>query len=190
MEIKLDKKSLKALSNDTRAEIFKLLGKRRHTQSEIAEKLGLSVPTIKEHLQELAKAGLIERHEEGRKWKYYALTKKGKGVLNPEETKILLLLATTIITMTAGILTYLKSIPKRIIQTTTTNFLQNKIITTGSSELETQKTLVIVIKPSEAYITLSFIFLFITIILIILLAIHIKENKKRKKMLGKNLTKK
>ena len=85
--ITLDKESFKALAVDTRIDILKTLGSRRHTQSEVASELELSVPTIKEHLDALVKAGLVERHDEGRKWVYYSLTKKGRAILNPEEKK-------------------------------------------------------------------------------------------------------
>lgn len=93
MELKLDKQTFKALSNETRVEVLKALEIRRHTQSELAESLDVSVPTIKEHLDALVKAGLIERFEEGRKWKYYGLTSKGKGILQPEELKIWIVLS-------------------------------------------------------------------------------------------------
>ena len=92
MDVQLDRVAMKALSSETRVEVLKLLGKRNHMQSELASELSLAVPTVKEHLSSLELAGLIERRDEGRKWKYYALTKKGKGVLYPEQTRIWLLL--------------------------------------------------------------------------------------------------
>jgi DNA-binding transcriptional ArsR family regulator len=92
MELKLDSKTFKALANEKRVDMLKLLGERRHTQSEIASELGLAVPTVKEHLSALVTAGLVEQHDEGRKWKYYSLTKSGKAVLAPEETKIWIML--------------------------------------------------------------------------------------------------
>jgi DNA-binding transcriptional ArsR family regulator len=92
MELKLDSKTFKALANEKRVDMLKLLGERRHTQSEIASELGLAVPTVKEHLSALVTAGLIEQHDEGRKWKYYSLTRSGKAVLAPEETKIWIML--------------------------------------------------------------------------------------------------
>lgn len=92
MELKLDSKTFKALANERRVDILKLLGERRHTQSEIAGELSLAVPTVKEHLSALVSAGLVEQHDEGRKWKYYSLTKSGKAVLAPEETKIWIML--------------------------------------------------------------------------------------------------
>ncbi|MEM3154523.1 MAG: metalloregulator ArsR/SmtB family transcription factor [Candidatus Woesearchaeota archaeon] len=103
MDIRLDKETFKALASATRVDVLKLLNHRRHMQSEIAASLNLSVPTVKEHLAALEKAGLVERHDEGRKWKYYSLTKKGKGVLNPEEMKIWIVLATLVFSVVGGI---------------------------------------------------------------------------------------
>ncbi len=103
MDIRLDKETFKALASGTRVGVLKLLNHRRHMQSEIAASLGLSVPTVKEHLQALEKAGLVERHDEGRKWKYYSLTSKGKGVLNPEEMKIWIVLVSLVFSVVGGI---------------------------------------------------------------------------------------
>jgi len=92
MDIRLDKETFKALASQTRVDVLKLLGQRRYMQSEIASVLNFSVPTVKEHLSALEKAGLVERHDEGRKWKYYSLTRKGHGVLHPDELKIWIVL--------------------------------------------------------------------------------------------------
>ncbi len=91
-EIQLDRETFKALAGETRIQILKELNQRRKTQSELAAKLGVSPPTVNEHLELLKKAGLIHPIDEGRKWKYYALTEKGKELLNPGETRILVML--------------------------------------------------------------------------------------------------
>ncbi|MBS3061312.1 MAG: winged helix-turn-helix transcriptional regulator [Candidatus Diapherotrites archaeon] len=91
-EISLDKDTFKALAGETRVQILKELNERRKTQSELAQKLGLSPPTVNEHIELLKKAGLVESKDEGRKWKYYALTGKGKDLLNPGDSKIMLML--------------------------------------------------------------------------------------------------
>jgi len=106
MDLQLDKQSLKALANDTRVEILKQLDKRRYTHSELAGELELSVPTIKEHCEALVKAGLIERQEEGRKWKYYSLTKKGRGVLRPEELRIWIVLSMLVLSAVGAVATF------------------------------------------------------------------------------------
>jgi DNA-binding transcriptional ArsR family regulator len=98
--VTLDKASFKALAVETRVDILKVLHSRQHTQTEIAELLELSVPTVKEHLDALVLAQLVERKDEGRKWVYYALTKKGKALLNPEEAKFWIVLGT--LALTAG----------------------------------------------------------------------------------------
>jgi DNA-binding transcriptional ArsR family regulator len=91
-KIVLDKKTFKALAVDTRVDLMKELSKRRKTQSELAESLGLSVATVKEHLDKMQEAGLLKQKDEGRKWKYYDLTEKGRCVLHPERKKIWIVL--------------------------------------------------------------------------------------------------
>ncbi|MBW2985784.1 metalloregulator ArsR/SmtB family transcription factor [Candidatus Woesearchaeota archaeon] len=91
-KIVLDQETFKALATGTRVKILKTLDKRRHTQSELSAVLGVSVPTIKEHLSALASAGLVKRHEEGRKWIYYSLTEKSKCVLDPERKRLWIVL--------------------------------------------------------------------------------------------------
>ena len=108
MDIRLDKETFKALASGTRVDVLKLLNQRRYMQSELASSLNLSVPTVKEHLAALEKAGLVERHDEGRKWKYYSLTSKGKGVLNPEEMKIWIVLSMLVFSVVGGIWSSLK----------------------------------------------------------------------------------
>ncbi len=91
-KIVLDQETFKALATGTRVKILKTLDKRRHTQSELSAVLDISVPTAKEHLSALEKAGLVKRHEEGRKWIYYSLTEKSKCVLDPERKRLWIVL--------------------------------------------------------------------------------------------------
>ncbi len=79
-EIKLSGPEFKALASETRAGIIKLLRGRNHTLTEMSKKLKLAAPTVKQHLGILKKADLIEELDEGRKWKYYCLTRKGKNI--------------------------------------------------------------------------------------------------------------
>ncbi len=93
--IVLDDKSFKALSADSRISIMKSLNERRRTLSELSQKLDLGNSTIKEHCDILVNAELIKQMDEGRKWKYYELTQKGKQIISPslmEEVKVLIVL--------------------------------------------------------------------------------------------------
>jgi DNA-binding transcriptional ArsR family regulator len=83
-EIRLSGREFRALASETRAGIIKLLRDRNHTMTEISRKLGLSAPTIKEHLGILEGAELVQELDEGRKWKYYRLTPKGRGIFSHE----------------------------------------------------------------------------------------------------------
>ena len=83
-EIKLSGTEFKALASETRTGIIKLLRDRNHTLTEISKKLQLAAPTIKQHLGILEKAELIQELDEGRKWKYYCLTKKGRNIFSHE----------------------------------------------------------------------------------------------------------
>ncbi len=95
----LNKEIFKALSSDTRIDILKYLGKRRMTLSEISEKLNMSLSTIKEHLDTLSSVKLIVKIDEGRKWKYYELTEKGKGIVSPIQINISIFLGVSIVAM-------------------------------------------------------------------------------------------
>ena len=103
-KITIDKKALFALASETRIEILKKLDEKRMTLTELSEVLDISKASVKEHLDKLVEAGLIERIDEGRKWVYYELTEKGRRILHPERaTKIFLLLASATLSITAGV---------------------------------------------------------------------------------------
>jgi len=114
-KITLDKETFKVLSSDTRVEILKLLRKRRMTLSELAKFLGMSVSSVKEHLDNLCKADLIKQLDEGHKWKYYQLTGKGKEIVDPVEKKVFIVLGLSLV---AGI----SSIYSLMSKTTTQTF--------------------------------------------------------------------
>jgi DNA-binding transcriptional ArsR family regulator len=92
-KIVLDKATFRALASDTRIDLLKELDQRRKTLTELAEALGLAVATVKEHMAQLSQSKLVLLKDEGRKWKYYELTEKGKAVLYPERKKIWVMLA-------------------------------------------------------------------------------------------------
>ncbi len=83
-EIVLDREAFKALAADSRVAILKKLSSRRMTGSELSGEMGFSASTVKEHLDNLEKVGLVEKIEDGsRKWKYFELTAKGRRIVEP-----------------------------------------------------------------------------------------------------------
>lgn len=101
-KITIDRKTFKTLASDTRIGILKSLGRRRKTLSELAKEHKMSVSTVKEHLDNLVGAELIVQIDDGHKWKYYELTRKGRAVLNPEEKKIWILLSLSLLAIVAA----------------------------------------------------------------------------------------
>jgi len=95
-EIKLDRESFKALASETRVSILKSLTRRRKTMTELAKELSMSVPTIKEHLGSLEAASLVRQIDDGHKWKYYELTRKGKQVAEPGQKTVWIALAVSL----------------------------------------------------------------------------------------------
>ncbi|VVC04001.1 Bacterial regulatory protein, arsR family [Candidatus Burarchaeum australiense] len=110
-KITLDKKSFEALAADTRVKVLKSLAERRKTLSELAAQLGLSPSTVKEHMQVLGAAGLVDLKDEGRKWKYYELTRKGKSIVQPQELKIWVVLSLTIVAIAAAFFLFTTYLP-------------------------------------------------------------------------------
>ena len=89
-KILIDRRTLKAISSDTRFDILKHLYSKPCTLSELSEKLNLKNSTIKEHLDILCASGLIKKEDTNRKWKYYSVTFKGKKLVNPTEVRLFL----------------------------------------------------------------------------------------------------
>ena len=104
-EVTLSTGEFKALSSQTRTQILKLLEERNHTLTELSTKMKMSSPTVKQHLNVLVENNLIELRDEGRKWKYYALTRKGKNITQPaEQTQFLIVLSMASIAVIALLL--------------------------------------------------------------------------------------
>src|SRR5256714_5968794 len=82
-KITLDQESFRALASDVRVDVLKRLDARRETVTDLSNLLGLSKPTLLEHLEKLQSAGLVKRVDEGRKWIYYELSDKGRKILHP-----------------------------------------------------------------------------------------------------------
>ena len=90
--ITLDRKAFKALSSDSRVAILKSLSARRKTLSELSSELGMSMSAMKQHMDSLVRAGLVEKKDDGHKWKYYELTKTGKNVVSHGDMRIFVMI--------------------------------------------------------------------------------------------------
>ena len=96
-KITIDRKTFKTLSSKTRINILKSLDKRRKTLSELSKESNMSVSTLSEHLGKLSNADLVVKKDDGHKWKYYELSRKGRGIMYPETKKIWIMLSVSII---------------------------------------------------------------------------------------------
>jgi len=106
-EIRLSSNEFRALASETRASIIKLLQQRNHTLTELSKKLRLAAPTVKQHLGVLTGAELIQEMDEGRKWKYYSLTRKGKNIFSPETSvNVLIVLGISIFALVGMIYSF------------------------------------------------------------------------------------
>lgn len=103
-KIVLDRRSFEALAVDSRVRIMKSLTQRRKTLSELSSELNLSVSAVKEHLENLEGAGLIVKMDDGHKWKYYELTKKGKDIIGPKELKVWILLSISLVALMVSVM--------------------------------------------------------------------------------------
>lgn len=110
-KIVLDRKSFEALAVDSRIRILKSLKERRKTLSEIAKEQKMSVSGVKEHLETLENVGLIEKKDDGHKWKYYELTRKGSGIVAPRELRVWILLSLSLLVLAAS-MTAMLSVPE------------------------------------------------------------------------------
>ncbi|MEW5955302.1 MAG: winged helix-turn-helix domain-containing protein [Candidatus Micrarchaeota archaeon] len=133
-KIVIDRDTLRALGADTRVNILKKLGERRKTQAELAAELDLAAPSVKEHVQRLAQAGLVKRIESERKWKYYELTEKGTALVRPSETRIWFMLAISLVAIAASF----------------TSFYSKLQVSTGQFAAEAPRTLAAEAAPALA----------------------------------------
>ena len=104
-KVTLDINAFKALASDTRLDILRTLDGKKMSLKDISNATNLNKATLHEHLSKLNEAGLIKKKErDGHKWVYYKLSWKGESLLHPENTKIVVLFATTFIALWAGII--------------------------------------------------------------------------------------
>lgn len=82
---------LKALSDPTRLSIFDMLMEGVQCNSEIAERLGLSLSLISHHLPVLRQVGLVQsqRDPEDARWIYYSINRKALARLDEEMRRLL-----------------------------------------------------------------------------------------------------
>ncbi len=131
-KITLDRETFKALAADTRIEMLKALSLHKLTLTDFSSKFGMSPSTIKEHLDRLVEAGLIEVEDRGMKWKYYKLTVKGENIVTPVETKVWILLGVSVLMLLASGFTVISSISSMV----SPQFTQTQAVFSVSAPLE------------------------------------------------------
>ncbi len=99
----IDREVLKVLSADTRMDILKMLSEGARTPSFLSKKLGKSDATIVEHLDTMSKVGLVKKTvSPGKKWVFYSLTERGNGIVSSKSRRLVIILATSLITLMGG----------------------------------------------------------------------------------------
>ena len=100
----VDRDVLKVISVDTRMDILKILAEGERNPSFISKKLNKSDATIVEHLEALQKAGLVKKIETpGRKWVFYTLTERGKGIISSKNRRLVIILGISLLALFGGI---------------------------------------------------------------------------------------
>lgn len=108
----VDRDTLKVLSVDTRMDIIKELYQGERTPSDLGKRLKKSDATIIEHLNGLIKVGLVKKIEHpGKKWVFYTLTERGKGILSSKSRRLIIVIATSILALVGSFLSFLKYKP-------------------------------------------------------------------------------
>lgn len=103
-KVTLNRDMFKALASDTRLDILRVLDGKKMGLNDISKATKLNKATLHEHLTKLHEAGLVNRHErDGHKWVYYDLSWKGESLLHPENTRIVVMFATTFFLLVVGI---------------------------------------------------------------------------------------
>ncbi|MDD4878467.1 MAG: winged helix-turn-helix domain-containing protein [Candidatus Nanoarchaeia archaeon] len=144
-KVTIDMGTLKAIVVETRLNILKLLSEKSYTLTDIANLLEMKPSTVKEHLDILVKAGLIEKEETERKWKYYSLTFKGKMIAKPMEIKIMFMFGVASIASIAAAAYFLKQL---MVQKTMMDIGQSAL--RGIAEKASDTALLVAIPSDEA----------------------------------------
>lgn len=99
----LDRNVLKVLSTDTRMDILKILSEGKRNPSFVAKRLGKRDATIVEHLKIMKEAGLVKKlSAPGKKWVFYSLTEKGKGIVSSKSRRLVIILSSSFISFGLG----------------------------------------------------------------------------------------
>lgn len=100
----VDRDVLKVLSADTRVDILKELSEGARTPSDLGKRLRKSSATIVEHLDVMAKSGLVKKVEQpGKKWVFYTLTRRGEGIISSKSRRLVIILSVSLLLMFGGI---------------------------------------------------------------------------------------
>ncbi|MEF8847765.1 MAG: winged helix-turn-helix domain-containing protein [Candidatus Thermoplasmatota archaeon] len=181
-KVDLDLDTFKVLASETRLDILKALDGKKMGLNEISENLKLHKVTLHEHLSKLSEAGLVKRKRRpGHKWVYYTLSWKGKCLLHPENSKIVVLITFTIITLTGGIISLLNLIYNFFKTPTSNSRLEHGVSTLDDTPLKINQ----ITTESTTSQTFDPLSLILTIILlsacIVLVAIIYKKYIKNRK---------
>jgi len=105
----VDRDVLKVLSVETRMDILKELSQGSRTPSDLSKRLGKSGATIVEHLDNMAKVGLVKKIEQpGKKWVFYTLTERGYGIVSSKSRRLVIILATSLLSLAGGFVSLMK----------------------------------------------------------------------------------
>lgn len=99
----IDREVLKVLSADTRMDIIKELKEGARTPSFLSKRLRKSNATIVEHLDTLAKVGLVKKTmAPGKKWVFYSLTERGEGIVSTRNRRLIIILGVSLLMFVGG----------------------------------------------------------------------------------------
>jgi len=108
----VDRDTLKVMSVDTRIDILKELSQGERTPSDLGKRLKKSDATIIEHLNGLIKVGLVKKLEHpGKKWVFYTLTERGRGILSSRSRRLIIVVATSFLALAGSFVSFLKYKP-------------------------------------------------------------------------------
>jgi DNA-binding transcriptional ArsR family regulator len=103
----VDRDVLKVLAVETRMDIIKELSQGSRTPSDLSKKLNKSNATIVEHLDALCKSGLVNKLEQpGKKWVFYTLTDRGKGIVSSKSRRLIIILSTSVLAIGGSIFSF------------------------------------------------------------------------------------